>query len=172
MSFTDDRHAEIEAQLDRAWQKCLYGRKYGPAYELALHIKVLRSILKKKEEKDVDSELNCVERRYMLRTAGILLLAAITTSKKLREVADALDAEKSATGNQANILRAYEDCIQKSYPPTISELRQAIVKRFGEQCLATDFSIRKTLKVLRLPLGEGQIGRPASSRSIIHNRKH
>jgi hypothetical protein len=187
VSWIDDQSAEIEAQLDAAWQKCGYGKTYSRAYEVAERIKFIRFLLSEKEEKDVDPNLNCVEANYILQTAGILLIAAITTSKKLREIADAIDAEKRLDPRQANILEAYTDCIEGRYPPTIVEtsecsvtcylptlaqLREAFVKRFGQECWPKDFAVRKTLKVLGLQLSEGKRGRPSGSRSIIHNRKH
>jgi hypothetical protein len=48
MSLVDDRTAEIDAQFDRAWQKHRYGKKYSPAYEVALRIKTIRTILSAK----------------------------------------------------------------------------------------------------------------------------
>jgi hypothetical protein len=147
MSRVDDESAEIEEKLDRAWQKCLYGRQYSPAFEVARRINAIRSILSAKEEGKADAELNYVERKYLLQTAGLLLISGITASKKLREIANALDAEQQESAGQANILRAYEDCVEGRYPPTIAEegecfgrcylptigeLRDAFIKRFGE----------------------------------------
>lgn len=186
MSQYDDELAEQEARLDAAWQKCFYGKRYSPAYELAMKIKAIRYILKEKEEGKADPELNPGEQRYLLSTAGWLLLAAITSSQKLVEVAKALEAERSEDPRQINILRAYEDCIEGRYPPTVVEvgkcytkcevptlaqLRDAFIKRFGEQCWSSDFATRKTLRILGLPLSEAQRGRPPGRRSIIRNSK-
>lgn len=55
MSYADDRSAELDAQLERAWQKCLYGRKYSRAYALASRIKDVRLILKEKEREKGES---------------------------------------------------------------------------------------------------------------------
>ncbi len=211
MSLIDDQSAEIDAQLDAAWQKCLYGKKYSPAFEVARRIKTIRAILSKncgkrdtpgselaKFWKTIDAKWSdLVERRelqpsdwvlgkFSLVTAWVLLVAAVSTSKRLREVANALDAEPAEDPRQANILKAYADCIEGRYPPTIAEkgdcfvkcyvptlaqLRDAFVKRFGQECWPKDFAVRKTLRVVGLGLSKDKRGRPVGSRSIIHNRK-
>jgi hypothetical protein len=208
MSLVDDRSAEIDAQLLRAWEKCRYGKRYSPAYDLALEIKTLRQFLSERNHSAADrlillwskvetTWLEVFEQeagldvkewydiRVALRTAWILLTAAITTSKKLREIADALDAEPGDDPRQANIFKAYTDCINGKYPPTIAQrgkcfvkcylptltqLRDAFAKRFGEECWPGNFSVRKTLRVLGLELNKAKRGRPIGSRSIIHNR--
>lgn len=126
-----------------------------------------------------------MERRYIVQTAGILLISAITATKELRKVADALDAEENEAAGQANILRAYEDCVEGRYPPTVAkmgkgfvncyvptlaQLRDAFIRRFGQRCLTSDFGIRKTVKSLGLPLSKSRLGRPIGSRSVIRNR--
>jgi hypothetical protein len=187
MSLIDDQAAELDAQLDVAWQKCLYGRTYSPAYEMARRIKLIRFILSKKEEGDASPNLNWSERRLTIQTAGLLLIGAITSSKKLREVADALDAEKGEDPRQANILKAYEDCIQGRYPPTVVErgdcfvrcsvptlaqLRDAFIKRFGEKSWPSRFGVEKALRKFGLLLRKSKRGRPVGSRSLIRNPKY
>jgi hypothetical protein len=101
-------------------------------------------------------------------------------------VADALDAEEEEDPRRANILKAYEDCIGGRYPPTIAEkgksfvscyvptlaqLRDAFIKRFGKHCWTSDFSVRKTLKILDLPLSPAKQGRPVGSRALIRNQR-
>jgi hypothetical protein len=188
MSFHDEQAAELEAKIDSAWQKCLCGRKYSPAFEAARRIEVVRWILAAKEEGKTGTspDLNEFERRYLLQTAGLLLLAAVTRTKKLRQIADALDAKQQEAPGQTNVLRAYEDCVEGRYPPTIAEtgkcfvrcyvptfaqLRDAFIRRFGGQCLPTDWGMRKTLAVLGLPLNKSKRGRPVGSSSVIGNPK-
>ncbi len=89
MSFTDDRHAQVEARLKAARQKCRYGRTYSPAHDLADRIKFIRFLLSEKAEPKGDAALNAVEATYILQTAGYLFLGALTESDKLRQVADA-----------------------------------------------------------------------------------
>src|SRR5438552_3032452 len=115
MSLIDDQSAEIDAQLDRAWRKCRYGKKYSPAYEVALRIKTIRMVLSGKSNSLGDRVVllldkiktmlenafdrgevdpgDIVDMLFSLHTAWILLVGAVSTSKKLREIADALDAK-------------------------------------------------------------------------------
>jgi hypothetical protein len=44
--------------------------------------------------------------------------------------------------------------------PTLAELKEQFVQLFGEQLLPADWTIRKTVKRLKLPLREGTRGRP------------
>lgn len=208
MSFVDDQSAEIDAQLDRAGQKCRYGRKYSPAYDVALRIKTIREVLSGKSHSPGDQLVllwekietlwsdmfdrgevdpkDMVHILFSLRTAWILLVGAVSTSKSLREIADALDAKPGDDPRQANILKAYADCIEGRYPPTIAEkgdcfvrcnlptlaqLRDAFVKRFAKESWPKDFPVRKTLKVLGLELSKGKRGPKVGSRSLIRNRK-
>jgi len=156
---------------------------------VARQIKLIRHILAKKEEGNADPNLDEIERRLMMRTAGILLMGAITSSKKLHEVADALDADEGKDPRQANILKAYEDCVEGRYPPTVKErgerfvtcsvptftqLKDAFIKRFGPTCWtsASDFGVRKTLKILGLPLSKSKKGRPVGARNqVIRNQQ-
>jgi hypothetical protein len=39
MSITDDKIARAEALLGRAGEKCIYGKSYSPAYDLADRIR-------------------------------------------------------------------------------------------------------------------------------------
>lgn len=186
MSLIDDQTAEIDQLIDIAWQRCLYGKTYSPAYEVARRIRDIRKILAAKEEENVDANLTWLERRLLMQAAGILLMGALTSSKKLREVANALDAGENESAGQANILRAYEDCVQGRYPPTIiaececfvrcsiptyGQLRDRFITRFPDTCCPSEQGLRKTLKTFGLPLRRSKRGRPVGSKSVIHNRK-
>jgi hypothetical protein len=209
MSLVDDRSAEIDAQVDRARQKIRYGRRYSLAYEVAEDIKAIREFLARKDHSAVDrlvvlwnkvdatwwgilegtpgldaAELDVAEWyeiRVALRTAWFLLVGAVSMSKRLRQVADALDAKPGDDPRQANILKAYADCIKgrylptiaekgdgfvKCYLPTLAQLRDAFVNRFGEERWPGDFSVRKTVGLLGLELTKAKRGRPIGSRSI------
>ena len=172
MSLSDDQAAEIDAQLDAAWQKSLYGKTYSFAFEVARNIKVIRKILAQKGRGKSASSLNSVERKLMKQMAEVLLQAAVTSSDKLRELADALDAEQRSDGRQANILKAYAACILEAYPPTLAEVKKAFVSRFGERLWGKDWSFRKTIKeVLDLPLRDDARGCPPGVRPLIRNRR-
>ena len=210
MSLVDDRAAEIDAQLSRAWQKCRYGKKYSPAYEVARQIKTLRKFLSSKNHSavnrlillwrkldaawlgimgrtpDLDVKEWC-DLHIALSTAWVLLVVTVSSNKKFRKIADALDAQPSGEDPRlANILKAYDDCIDGTYPPTIVEkgdgfvrchlptlaqLRDRFEKRFGQKCWPGDFSVRKTLRLLGLELSEAKRGPKVGSRSLIRNRK-
>jgi hypothetical protein len=208
MSLIDDQSAEIDAQLFLARQKSRYGKRYSLAYELALEIKTLREFLSGRRHSAADRLFllwakidnvwsDILERRatdlepkqayeiyIALRTAWELLTAAVSMNKNLRKIADALDAAPADDPRQANILKAYADCIEGRYPPTVAEktdrfvkcylptlaqLRDAFVKRFGKECWPRDFAVRKTLKVLGLELSKAKLGRPRGSGSKIGN---
>jgi hypothetical protein len=208
MSLANDRSAEIDAQLDRAWQKCRYGKKYSPTYEVALRIKTIRKVLSGNSRSPADQLVlmwdkietewsdmfdrgeidpeNMAHILFSLRSAWMLLVSAVSTSKRLRKIADALDAEPGNDPRQVNIFEAYTDCVNGRYPPTIAErgkcyvkcnlptlsqLRDAFMKRFGKKCWPGDFSVRNTLRVLGLELTKAKRGPKVGSRSLIRNRK-
>ncbi len=186
MSLIDDQAAELDELLDLAGQKCLYGRTYSPAYQIARRIKVIRSILKKKEEKGADPKLNEVEEKYLVQTAGLLLISSLTESKKLREIADALDAVGNPDHFQESLLETYKGCLSGEYPPTVrksgkgftlcsvptlAQLKDAFAKKFPGKKWRGEFSVRKTLQMFGLPLSKGKKGRPVGSQPIISNRK-
>jgi len=163
MSLNDDLAAEIEAKLDWARQKSRYGRKYSPAFELARRIKMIRRML---SDRPADAKSNRVEIKFMAETARILLRAATVTSKKLREIADALDTKETTDPRQKHILDAYEAAILNRYPPTLASVRKEFVRLFGNRLWPHDFSVRKTLQMFRLPLADDTVGRPPGSQSI------
>jgi hypothetical protein len=208
MSLIDDQSAEIDAQLEIAQQKCLYGKKYSPAFEVALRIKTIRALLSGKTHSPGDQLVLLLDKiktvlskvfdrgevapeeivhiLFSLQTAWILLVGAVSMNKSLREIADALDASPGDDPRQANILKAYADCIDGRYPPTVAEkgdcfvkcylptlaqLRNAFMKRFGEECWPGDFSVRKTLNLLGLEVTKDKRGPKVGSRSLIRNRK-
>ena len=186
MSRIDDEAAEFDAKLTFAREKCRYGRTYSPANKLARRIKDIRHILKGKEEEDADPTLDAAEKEYLVGTAGLLLICAITESDKLRQIANALDDSGASDPAQARILDAYEDCISGRYLPTVLkkgactttcsiptlvQVKDALQKRFGTPTGRSDFSLRKTLKMFGLPLTEGTKGRPRGAETIISNRK-
>jgi hypothetical protein len=128
MSRIDDEIAEIEEKLDRALEKCAYGRKYSPAYRVAREIKMFRKILSKKcgnsrtpahelfllwpkiealllgmEDDEKSDPVEWNQLRWFAGAGWGLLVGAVCDSKRLREVAnalDALDAEKRVDPHQ------------------------------------------------------------------------
>jgi hypothetical protein len=172
LSQQDAKIQKLELMAD-AFRKTIYGRRYATAretYDLASGIEILRTI--------AVSPAASAYRRFEhqdlhLRAwaAKSLLDFAIGSTRKLRQVADALDAveaEKRQDPRQFNILNAYSTC--DNYPPTFAELRKTFVAKFGSRSWTRDYSVRKTLKWLGLPLAKGKRpGRPRGSRSKIGN---
>jgi hypothetical protein len=188
----------IDEELDLAWERSAYGRRYSPVYAMSKQIKVIRFFLSrftgrtveeavrelgpvclKIEEvnwsgKHPDKKIEALledEGDMLLRTSWLLLMGAVLSTKKLRELADALDAEPGVDPRQANILNAYVECCAISCPPTLPELRNVFVKRHGKQSWRSDFAVRKTLKKLGLRLSDARRGRPRGARSLIGNPK-
>lgn len=217
MSLRDERTAELWTKLDIAWQKCLYGKTYSPAYEVARRIQEIRALMpstlqaavdpgldaadfdrmlrsaKNQEAIDpnpvwwnVEPNLNSWQRKLIEETASVLLLGAITASSKLHDVATALETEASESPTQAHILKAYEDCIEGRYPPTrtergkcfvrcspptLAQLQEAFIKRFGQQCWPSRQGVEKMLRTFELPLSKAKRGRPVGSKTKIRNRE-
>jgi len=142
-----------------------YGRRYVPnVYDLAGGIQALR---------DCGEDPRTSRMRHTSAwVAKDLLAAAISSTEKLRQVADALDALDTEQGwdpRQSNIIHAYSDC--DNYPPTLREVREKLVAKLDERNWPSEFSVRKTLKLLDLPLRKDKRGRPPGSRSKIGNRR-
>jgi hypothetical protein len=173
-SQQDAKAQKLQTVLDAVW-KSFYGKRYtaGPeAYDLANGIETLRCIAMHPETYAY-RPFNDQDLPLKSWAAKSLLALAITSNTKLRQVADALDfldapySELTPDARQLNILRAYADC--DNNPPTLGELRQKFFAIFGQRCWPTDFSVRKTLKRLGLPLAKAKRGRPRGSRSQIGN---
>jgi hypothetical protein len=54
MSLIDDQSADIDEKLLASRQKCRYGKKYSPAYAVALRIKTIREVLSGKSHSPGD----------------------------------------------------------------------------------------------------------------------
>jgi hypothetical protein len=156
---------KFQAVFEAFW-KSFYGKRYTArreAYDLASGIQTLRCIAMHPETyayrlfKDQDLPLKAWAAKSLLATA-------LTSNAKLRQVADVLDfldtpwSELTPDARQLNILRAYAHC--DNDPPTLGEVRQKFLASVGRRCWPTDFSVRKTLKSLGLPLAKAKRGRP------------
>jgi hypothetical protein len=108
-----------------------------------------------------------------LSSLGKWLLAA--TPKGLRALADVIECPPTDSlidARRANIVQSYFAAVYlKEREPTLAELKKCFLSYFNQQMLPRDYSIRKTLNLLGLPLGKAKRGRPVNSRSLIHNRK-
>jgi hypothetical protein len=164
MRQRDQRLPEFERITAVAWMRAAYGKRYMPKlYDLAGGIQTLR-----------DYKLGRSKKRKLSVSIGKKLLAiAISSTPKLRQVADALDAldtEERCDPRMANIVSAYACCA--NYPPTFPELRKKFVEMFGEQSWPQpEFSIRNRLRGLGLPLAKAKRGRPARTRPKRRRRQ-
>ena len=152
--------------------RCAHGRRYSKApeaYELAREINYAR-FLCTLQKTSRPSPLEQKLRNRMDRMAQRLLAVAMESPKKLRLIAHVLDEEESHDPGQANIIGAYLASLTLTgHRPTLAELRKEFAARFGKQSWRGNFSVRKTLKLLRLPLAKAKRGRPHGSRSKISN---
>lgn len=155
MRQQDQQLPEWERATAVALMRAAYGKRYQPeVYDLAGGIQTLR---------DCEGPPSWM-REISASVAKKLLALAISSTAELRQVADALDAldtEERWDPRMANIVYAYAGC--ENYPPTFPELRKAFMAKFGKKCWPTNFSVRKTLKLLRLPLANAPRGRPPAS---------
>jgi hypothetical protein len=161
------RTKEIQGRISFARKRAAFGKQYATetgAYELADMIKSLRAfpiIPQKSDSLTLDRHM----RTRRAKTAYYLLKAATISIESLRLVADALDAIDSERGenpSQDNIITAYEKAYEKNgkRAPTFPELRKTFLAMFGELCWrGSDYSVRKTLKSLELPLTRAKPGR-------------
>jgi hypothetical protein len=161
-----DRTKEIQRLITFARKRAAFGRQYATetgAYELADMIKSLPTLpIDPSKPDSLDQRL----RTRIARTAHYLLKTATISTNSLRLVADALDAIDADVGgspSQDHIITAYEQAYEKSgkRAPTFPEVRKTFVTMFGEVCWrGSDYSVRKTLKSLELPLTGAKRGRP------------
>jgi len=113
---------------------------------------------------------------------GYLLFLALNNPKELHRVADDLCRLKRANRPpwrkcpRGRDLQAayYEACGDSTSAPTFNEVKAAFIVKFGKKKWNRghdddqshgDFSARKTLKILGLPLKEMKVGRPKGSKS-------
>jgi hypothetical protein len=172
--------AWMGSRIYRALLKSTYGPRYArasEAHQLAREIKWarhvwprLRPLLQKSKAPTSNREISNLCNR-MDQLAQRLLTIAMRSAKELRIIADVLDGKEMQDPRQANIIAAYWDCLTLTgHPPTLAELRKVFVAGFGKRCWpTTDFSVRKTLQSLGLPLAKAKRGRPHGSRSQIGN---
>jgi hypothetical protein len=96
----------------------------------------------------------------------LLLQTAFINPKFFRKLAEGFEKLKD-TGRidrrAEEIIVAYESCA--SFPPSFSELKRAFIDKFGDSRWSEDFSVRKTLQSLDLPLRPSKRGRPTGSKS-------
>jgi hypothetical protein len=107
----------------------------------------------------------------------ILLSFALYAPERLRELADALcrlnRSKRDKCPKAGYLISAYARC--DSFPPPFAELKQKFIATFGEKKWAADdngddpcsgdYSARKTLKLLKLPLAKSKSGRPIGAKS-------
>jgi len=116
---------------------------------------------------------------YRGQAKEVLLYLALNNPERLLELAKALcwferykRTWRCKCPNGHDLVRAYEACA--SFPPIFGEVKDAFIAKYGKKKWngghdddpsAGDFSARRTLKTLGLPLKEKKKGRPAGSKS-------
>ena len=175
MSWVDDQAAELEAIIRNAKARIAHG-KHFPARELAKEISVLRKLLLQ-EYGTLDNALDAFKQAepsaivILAQAYGLQLLSlALVRPRALTLVAKAFPKlqDSGVIDPRANaIIGAYEHC--GSFPPTFGEFKRVFIDRSGEHRWRSDFSMRKTLRFLHLPLTPSKRGRPRGSRSQIGN---
>jgi hypothetical protein len=175
VSRVDDQLAEFEAVIENAKARIAHG-KHFPARQLAKEISALRKLLLQ-EYGTLDNVLDAFrmpEPSAIVELAqgyGLSLLSlALINPKALTLVGKAFPRlqDSGVTDPRANaIIDAYEHC--RSFPPTFREFKRVFIDRFGERRWRSDFSMRKTLRFLQLPLVPSKRGRPRGSGSQIGN---
>jgi hypothetical protein len=119
------------------------------------------------EQREIAAPARAVKYGFPLQYEGKV------SARWLRAVADALDALNAPEGRRKatpyfevptelclNIVMAYCSALRLSCPPTLAQVKEQFVQLLGKEKLPADWTIRKTLTRLRLPLREGQRGRP------------
>ena len=153
-----------QAALKRAWS--IYDRTSNPPQSKIAHLLG-----------------ECYEHpEYCGLAKGSLFHLAQNSPRELRELADELYRQKRDRTKPWRdkfprgryMIWAYEKCA--SYPPTFGEVKDAFIAMFGKEKWNNgddddkshgDFSARKTLKILRLPLKEMKKGRRPGSKSLL-----
>lgn len=137
--------------------------------------------------KELALELTRLSRRktndeYREQVKEALLQLAPNNAERLLEIAKALCWLKEARKRDKcprghDLVAAYSQCAflqpAPSFPPTLNQVKEAFVAWFGKKKWGDndddqsrgDFSARKTLKILGLPLKEMKKGRPRGSKS-------
>jgi hypothetical protein len=163
----------VAATIAAAFLRSTHGKRYSKspkAFELASEIRYARSTFPRESD---SADLKQRERNQIRKRKGSmgqrLLEIAMRSAKELRLVADALEEEESEDPRQSNIIGAYLVFLRKRLIPTLAELREEFEERFGKESWTGDFSVRKTLKLLGLPLAPARRGRPRDPRSKIGN---
>jgi hypothetical protein len=86
------------------------------------------------------------------------------TPTDLRDLADAIEHfsdELRVDARRANIVQSWFAAVAlKESEPTLAEVKECFLSYFHTQMLPTDYSIRKTLKLLGLTLRKAKRGRP------------
>jgi hypothetical protein len=168
VSWVDDQAAKFEAAIRNAKARIAYG-KHFPARQLAEEIQALRKMLLKEYgtlERALDALQSTQEPSGIVTLAQSyarqLLSVALVSPRALRLVGEAfakLQDSGAEDPRAMNIIDAYEHC--ESWPPTFGELKRTFIARSGVNCWrSSDFSVRKTLKSLELPLAGDRLGRP------------
>jgi len=102
-------------------------------------------------------------------------LAFEATPRDLRDVADAIEHfsdESRIDARRANIVQSwFAATYLKRSEPTLAEVKECFLNYFHPRMLPTDYSMRKTLKLIGLTLRKAKLGRPPRAGSQKRRRQ-
>jgi len=211
VSATDDMLESIAEMIEYAREKAAYGKTYSPVHKVALEIRELQQLLRFRGRSikyhsfgdailssplhEMEAQLSPRERQIASLTVyaqnqatnlGLVLFGcAITEPNKLRQVADALEAEQNTSGPWRRLIDSYESALESGIArymksrccpssdgklkwclpfPTLTEVRTQFRQMFGQDSWhlnepERDRTMRKTCHVLGLQLCREKRGR-------------
>jgi hypothetical protein len=91
-------------------------------------------------------------------------LAFTATPRELHVLADVIEGDLFGSridARRANIAQSWFAAVYRNKKePTLAQVKEHFLGYFNQQMLPGDHSIRKTLKLIGLPLAKGKVGRP------------
>jgi len=189
VSFVNDETAEIDAAIENAKARIAYG-KHFTFRRFARTISILRKELMKEygtlqravealSDLDEENKLSLLQSYanskrwnpflHMALSYGTpLVLIALLRPKGFYLIFRAfMQIEESSADDPhaEKIITSYDEC--ELFPPTLRELKSVFIARFGEDHWRGDFSVRDTLRFLKLPLRKDKRGRPVGAKSEL-----
>jgi hypothetical protein len=181
VSLADDRAAERDEAVENARARIAYGKHFH-ARQSAETISALRGLLLKEYGtlERVWDALRSVDPLHpseapdpglfiLAQSIGLqLLLVAMINPKALHFVFKALETLQDSGAKDPRameIIAAYDNC--EYHCPSFSEFKHSYIERFGPDRWKSDFSMRDTLRFLKLPLRGSKRGRPHGARSKL-----
>jgi hypothetical protein len=153
---------------DELWEERLFFSEINPrrrgARQIAFQIKALQA------ERSLGIKSRASDFSVLAKW-----LAFEATPRDLRDVADAIERfsdESRIDGRRANIVQSwFAATYLKKSEPTLAEVKECFLKYFHPRMLPTNYSMRKTLKLVGLRLRKDKLGRPPRAGSQKRRRR-